>query len=323
METILDWTSLATIEAAYISEPVKMSNSKFMIYDQDHHRFMIYDSYTNNWQFLEKGDDEWVKYFAFDKNNNKFYCCKHDSLENKMMVIIRNMNDWESKERHFYRGIDTSNAPVCAFANGKFHVIGAWDNKSHIVYDPETKKFEIVHTFNEWVTGNSGPGLVYVSSKNQFYLLGGFDDGPGWLDDIWRCDMNDTDNTYNWNKIKLKLPQPTCNRYMLTNDERFIIAACDQKIIYHELGTDKWIKSAVQQPSGCTSLIMTGNRVYNTMVVMGYIRSLYMDIPEDITIMIVKWYNCEEIHTIDSLTSWKSMTTYHHKIDVHQIIPQY
>ena len=146
-----EWTSLPTIEAAYISEPVKMSNSKFMIYDQDHHRFMIYDSNTNEWQFLEKGDDEWINYFAFDNTNNKFYGCKHDAAKEKMMVIIRNIDDWESKERHFFPGIDTSTSPACAFVNGKFHVIGGWDNKLHIVYDPDTKKFEIVHTFNEWV----------------------------------------------------------------------------------------------------------------------------------------------------------------------------
>ena len=60
---------------------------------------------------------------------------------------------------------------------------------------------------------------------------------------------NDSEYAYKWHKIELKLPQPTCYRYMLTNNEKFIIAASEQEIIYHELGADKWIKSEMQSPS--------------------------------------------------------------------------
>ena len=91
------------------------------------------------------------------------------------------MDDSEFNQKDFYLAGDTCKLQAfgwtaCGFVNGKFHVIGANHNKSHIVYDPavETNKFETVHTFNERSESSSLPGLGYVLSKNQFYSLGGY-----------------------------------------------------------------------------------------------------------------------------------------------------
>ena len=248
-----DWLLLPIIEAAYISEPVKMSNSQFMIYDQDHHRFMIYNSNTNKWQFLPKGDEESFKEFAYDGKNNTFYGCKDDDgydmeeQENPRMIIIkRNIDDWECKERQSFSDIDINTTPVCIFANNKFHIIGGWDNKHHIVYDPDKKSIEIVHTFNEWITGRSIASLIHNPSKNKLYLLGGFDEGYGWLDDIWMCDFSNSESEYKWTKMKLKLPSDDSFNFCLTNNHKYIIAGEREQLYYHKLGTDKWIQSEIE-----------------------------------------------------------------------------
>ena len=326
-----DSISLPIINSINISKPLKRSNTEFMFYDKDHHGFMIYNSIKKQWQFLQQKehDPKWIRCFAFDNNNNRFYSGKYDTAGNRMIVTIRNMDDSEQIINHkdLYLGWVTSDTFAwagCAFANGKFHVIGGWCNKSHIVFDPAavTNRFKIVYTFDEWSRSSSLPGLVYVSSKNQFYLLGGWHDPTHqWLDEIWRCDINDSGNAYKWHKIQLKLPKPTCYRYMLTNNEKFIIAASEREIIYHELGTNEWIKSKIPSPSYRTWLVMTDDRTFNRMIVVGYVRGWKIDIPEDIAMMIFTWYNCEEVHII--FLNLGDKTTYHNKVDIHRIIPHY
>ena len=65
----------------------------------------------------------------------------------------------------------------------------------------------------------------------------------------------------------------------MTNNEKFIIVASDKEIIYHELGPKKWIQTGIQSHH----LV---HRIYNTTVVLRYIRGLNMDITEDIVMIV-------------------------------------
>ena len=77
--------------------------------------------------------------------------------------------------------------------DNQLHIIGGYDSKKHIIFDPVTKKFIDHYSFDmDGVKyGLSGPGLVYVKNKKLLYLMGGYDDGGETeqerrLDKIWR-----------------------------------------------------------------------------------------------------------------------------------------
>ena len=149
--------------------------------------------------------------------------------------------------------------------------------------------------------------------------------------------LNDQENEggYQWSLTKLKTPDeirfprrtifPHRTIYRLTNDERYVICG-DSKIYYLELGSNdnEWKESKINYPKGnCTSLMMMGDRVMDGVIVNGFIREVDMEIPEEIRMMIFRWYCCEEIHTIDAMSDRQNGKSYHWKIDIHQIIPEY
>ena len=68
---------------------------------------------------------------------------------------------------------------------------------------------------------------------------------------------------------------------------------------------------------------MTGDKQHDQIIVNGYMREIGAGIPDDIMSLILSWYYCEAIHTIDSVTDYKQLKTYHYKIDIHRIIPDY
>ena len=163
------WIKLSKIDAAFITDPVKISPSKFMILDQSNKRVMIYDSRNDKWQCFTQQDTMTVRSIVFDVKHHKYYAldgfCQN--------ILIFDADDVGQCEKvPVKNGSDVSGfgCAIC-FANGKFHVIGGYASKSHMTFDPKTREFKTIHIFNEWTQRNLDFGLLYVASKIIYYYL--------------------------------------------------------------------------------------------------------------------------------------------------------
>lgn len=313
-----NWTKLNNIDSAYITDPMKISSSKFTVYDYDDDKLLTYNCLSDEWSSIDQ-EEGMGSSIVFDTKSNRYFAY----VDPEILVF-----DGTDMRQHMKINItnETENRTRCAviFANDKFHIIGGDSSKSHTVFNPETKEIKTVHTFDEFNERLSDAGLLYVSSKNYLLLLGGLDD-DGWNDDIWKCDLNNDE--YKWIKSEFKIPNSALIfTWALTSNERYIICGYEGTIYYLDLeGRNEWIESEIKYPDkNCSTFTMMGDGVeYNHIIIDGFIRKIDMEIPQEIVGMILNYYCCEEIHTIDSLSNWFKGTSGHWKIGIKQIIPEY
>ena len=219
------WMKLKDIQGAYITDPVNISRSKFVVVDYDNYKYLMYDAIKNDWQIFDQHNEIETRSITYDNIRQKYYFY---ILDTTPFVVITDANDITNYEKVMHNDNDEQQQQQqeqqeetngygrigCAviFANGNLHIIGGQESKLHTIFNPTTKKFTNVHTFDEWDEGILNAGLLYVSSKNYLLLLGG-GDSIRWKNEIWKCDMNDINMnedgkySYKWNKTKLKLPK--------------------------------------------------------------------------------------------------------------------
>ena len=124
----------------------------------------------------------------------------------------------------------------------------------------------------------------------------GFDGyNASWTNGIKMCQIND--DQYKWTSFGVNLPRNKQEFvYLLTNDERYIIAACDTDIYYLEIGGNKWEKVDITfrsnnnrwSKSRIHCLAMTGHKRSVEMIVYGLARDLNSNngfLPSDVAQM--------------------------------------
>eukprot|EP01084_Bolivina_argentea_P292240 502354_1 len=320
------WISLQSINSANFGGPLKVSDTEWIIitHKRRNNQCMKYNSISNSWTELFQHHSFGSSHtLSFDVKSNKYYIFTRDDV-----IIIHGNNPHAfPPEKYEYKDTDVGITPVSVYINNNFHIIGGFFNTKHIVFDPTTEQYETVHTFNELETGNSGPGLVYVSSRNELILFGGFDDksnNDGWLDSIWIYSFNNNI----WKMSDVKLPLPKCDfPYLLTNNEKYIIIIDKFDIYYWRFGTTQFKQSNVKCPldSYAKAAIMTGNAVLDEILVRGVIRNdcekNNLLLPNDVVEIIINWYICEYIHILDPYT--ETDVIQHWKINIRHIIPDY
>ena len=88
--------------------------------------------------------------------------------------------------------------------------------------------------------------------------------------------------------------------------------------------TNEWKKVQIEIPDRIDFLATTGDMDYARKIVNGYVRGMNdMQIPQEIVILIVRWYSIEEVHVFDTISEAAEDKTSHWKCDIHQIIPCY
>eukprot|EP01083_Nonionella_stella_P082266 227058_1 len=153
--------------------------------------------------------------------------------------------------------------PSTLFIDGQLHIIGGSRNKSHLIrtiyneQDAEDEKdqtFHKVFEFEDWGKGSQNAGLVYVRSKNQIILFGGYTQYCEYRfsDLVWIYDLSAKPKDRKWVK-KLKMPERCCFfGYALTDDERYIVLIggysndkkAVRKVFILDVDTMKFMKAA-------------------------------------------------------------------------------
>lgn len=327
------WEELQSLDTIYLAAPCQLNPHAFIAADNHKNTIMIYDSRRNidkSWTRIKLSTDDchWTGFIAHDTTTNTFY----KYYRTTVTVFVLNRNAFIPTNHYECPADDVAVTPVLVFAQGKLHIFGGFDNKSHLTFDAKTKLFETVHEFTEWKTGNVDPGIIHIKSKNELLLLGGFDKGRGWTDEVWKCKLGHghTDDKPVWNKLEFKLPEKGREfRFLLTHNERYIICGVHHaKDIYYwdiNASVDEWKKSLIEAPGvRITYFAMTGDREYNRKIVDGFVAQFDdLQIPTEIAVLIFNWYGVESVHVLDSTSKVNDNRTLHWKCDIRQIIPFY
>ena len=98
------------------------------------------------------------------------------------------------------------------------HIIGGWEYNNHIIFDINTNKYEIIHTFANF-TSMFAPACVYLKSKNSILLIGGaVDIGEAMNIRIYSLE------TKKWRKIpNIDLKEMYHIQYYLASDEKYMV----------------------------------------------------------------------------------------------------
>ena len=319
--TVSPWIKLSDLQT--FQKLFKQSNTTLLVASPS--KIMTYDSISDDWTEspmifpVYESDTE-----AFDAKTDTFY-----TLDREYVRIFPKTNPAQKKQ-YLHNIGNFGITPVSVYIDDKYgrkyHIIGGFRNKYHSVFDVDTKTCVHIHQFKELEVGNSGPGLVHVKSRDELLLFGGFDDKrgkDGWLDDIWRYSLNDNV----WELLQVKLPIHACDfPYLLTNDDQYLIVYLNEKFYYWRLDGDELVfkESVVEIPfSGHIYwMVLMGDAKQDGLCVDGWIRNCdefeVLDIPDEIVMMIKRWYISEYIHILDPYGAKE-----HWKINVNEVILDY
>ena len=268
----------------------------------------IYNTISNKWRLFAEYPYEFrVKEHAiyYDTATKLIWIYGDDS---KLLTV-----NMESKEFKMIKsdGKYVGLVPKLFIINKRLHVIGGSDNKHHLIWNKESKQFDIKYTFKSWTSGMHGHEVIHVKSKNILYLFGGFDHAASYPDYynryIWKCTIDDD---YKWSKLKadyIKNYNIYYKGFILTPDEKYIV-------IFH--ADDSWLLFDIDQEKLYSLMIpsqielrpepghaILGGIENDKVLVHGFVRMLSreMDVvlPDELIGLLSSFYSKDMIYLIN------------------------
>ena len=243
----------------------------------------IYNTKENNW-VREK--------IEHNMNNQDRYPCIGYNSKSKIMFIASSGStttfNMESKQINRYPSNHEPHSIFCV-DNDEYHIIGGdghdSNSNTHKVWNDETKQWnDEMDTFKEYsnIFGSFGYRLIYVPTKKEVLLFGGYDyNKHDLIDTIWKYCIP----TKSWMRLNLKLPHKM-NGFgcVLIKNEQYIIIMggrqhnfhyeYDDRIFIFDLRTWKFSESKTKLPFRgvfCKAVVME-NKQENDLCVHGFIR---------------------------------------------------
>eukprot|EP00485_Elphidium_margaritaceum_P009138 CAMPEP_0202688932 /NCGR_PEP_ID=MMETSP1385-20130828/4314_1 /ASSEMBLY_ACC=CAM_ASM_000861 /TAXON_ID=933848 /ORGANISM="Elphidium margaritaceum" /LENGTH=483 /DNA_ID=CAMNT_0049343991 /DNA_START=49 /DNA_END=1500 /DNA_ORIENTATION=- len=243
------WTSLTKCPHPRFSNAVFLSADEFVVapYNYDKQKadgILKYNVSTNKWSTLVK----YPKNFqisnctlSVDDNERKLYLL---GVESMVYCVDLDTNKFHKLPKGDLEvGVNASSL----FIDGRLHILGGSRCRQHFVRkiyteetggsassgdDDEDKKtaadyeFRAVFEFEEWAKGVQNCALIYVRSRHQLILMGGYHQycEHQYADIVWTYDLSVAKKHRKWVK-RCKMPERACYfGYALTSDERYVIA---------------------------------------------------------------------------------------------------
>ena len=125
IESQQGWTKLQDIHGNRLSNTVQISTSKFVMLNNDTHKYMIHHSssiMTNEVDEIEQKQDQqtYSQTLAYDPKQNVFYMFRRGTVN---CLTIIDGNSFEQLNKYSYKGGDVGIDPAVIFANGKLHIL--------------------------------------------------------------------------------------------------------------------------------------------------------------------------------------------------------
>ena len=214
------WTALTKCPYNRFSNIVFISADEFVVAPYNYSKqksdgILKYNTTTNKWSTIIKYPKEfqtWNCSLSFDSTERKLYLIGAQAI-----VFIIDLNTKEITELQNGQ-IEVGVNPSSLFVDGQLHIIGGSRNRKHLVRDiynadddEKSQAFTEIYEFEDWSKGNQNCGLVYVRSKNQLILFGGYNqyNEHKYAQIVWVCNLNEKDNKKKWQK-KVKMPERAC-----------------------------------------------------------------------------------------------------------------
>eukprot|EP01084_Bolivina_argentea_P263318 445628_1 len=311
---IIGWISAPPFLYHQFSNPMMLSHTKFML--------VAFTKWPNGGIYSFDTDKfAWIKSHlpynlevhssAIDRKTHTLYV--YDCRQNFMEIDIkhRKMQTIYNKDHK----LDVGEHVRCFFAEKKFHLIGGTKSKYHYVWNKNDKQFHVLHEFTQQKYGLVCPEIIYVESKELFYLFGG-QDGDRTFNpiDIIYC-YSSWNNI--WTQLDIKMPLPlTGFGFLSTRDGKYILLfggyttgyKMTDNIYIYDLENNIFIMSQVKLPvAGIFKAAITDNFDKTLSLTYGYIRDLHL-LPIDIIDSIHKMCITETVHLIQ-YTSGKHWIT--------------
>ena len=212
------WKSLASApfnNSGFIKSVIKLSSSQFAVISGE---FMqSYDIKTNTWTLFNHLQCSLAcKYITSNLQTQRIIITGYDSTHRKLMINTINIKD--NTQRTYESDIPLTECAGIISVNSDVHIFTL--EAKHYIWNMDTCKSQFVHQFDEYSGGLSSFGLVYVASKQDLLLLGGFERiSHDRIDDIHRYCLL----TGKWTKLCVKLPYKM-NHFgcVITKEQRYI-----------------------------------------------------------------------------------------------------
>ena len=299
------------------------------------HGLKIYNIHTNKWRdgisylpdvpLMKKYPREIESISScYDISNNTMYIYKFDG---RLLQIDMNSNSCQ--EIISPRPMQRVTFPKMIFVDNQIHLIGGKDDSKfhryvqHRIFCKETKQWIIHRTFSisdGKDLGDSGWnfnsfGLIYIKSRNQLLLLGGYSWVNKWASDaVYTYCMKDQE----WRRHEIKLPERggMCDfGYTITRNERYVLIfggsrcrANKRRIYVLDLELMQIYLSTILCPhisDDFKAIIVT---FPNEVLMHGFIRNYYSveRMPVDMIRLLCMFHVDDWVHLIDfEIGHWK------------------
>ena len=194
--------------------------SKDVVYfvggDEPYDQLMIYDIKSDK---LEKID---IK-IDTDLGVNHIGCnpailCTNTDLNFKK-VILGFIHDLENKYQLYIPSAIIIIIEIYS-NNDNLHIIGGENNNKHFLWNAKVRRFEVLHSFDEYENGIRGQSLIHNYKMGKMYMIGGCDTNTTHYKDVWCFDME----TSIWHKnSNWELPIVLCGFGSVLYDDRILI----------------------------------------------------------------------------------------------------
>ena len=303
---------------------------------------LLYDTKNNKWDEKKlNANDSKILYNLTANPPNVCY----DSISKRIFMFSMVQNRGNDKELVIFDMKDnkfnkypctqfcTTAGTICI--DGICHIIGGRfigeriekgeqnpRSNLHQIWNDDTKKLETIHIFEEYPEGFSKFELVYIKSRKELLLIGGYDhntnpDIPAMLDTIFKFSVK----TRKWTEFDIKLPFEYAyygNPIVVTKDERYIIIVDFLSFFILDLMTMVWSRSKIKQPKkGVSMAIVIDNKTEDELLVNGFIRK-YMNL-YNINIPVAIIGICACFHAIEYIHGTNEFGD-HWKIRVNEIL---
>eukprot|EP01084_Bolivina_argentea_P153177 267094_1 len=315
------WSKINEFPTHY-GTPIKINDATFCVVKG--RCLMQYNVITNQWI-------EWIKYPLGDMLFNAAPAIHHklkqififDPEEHQMWKIHYDTQDIEifddiKLNRHSH---SIAEKCKCLFINDQLHIIGGKSNRKHLIYDENTKIFNLCHTFDDFEFRYLNPkhiGLIHLPESKQIILISGHDHSRR---QFWSksCSIYSFSISLNkWENMYIDFPIDLYNfGYCVSFDEKYIILLGgwnSERVCYnmiHVIDMEKYkvqeskIKCPVSTPLKYNAIIMRDSVRENLIVFVFFRRSwkecnMECDMfpPRYIIQLIQLWFVDECIHLL-------------------------
>eukprot|EP01083_Nonionella_stella_P015902 44480_1 len=315
-----EWIKLEKVGSTYCSRPIMLNRNEFIVATdaegalQVKHGLYIYNILNNEWRILIEFEES-IKYtgvsLAIDYDRQLIYMVGY----RRGLVIVDLKTN---KHEHIREVVATGMYSPMTIIDHKLHLFTGSSNNKHLRWNVDKQTFDTLYTFNEWLDGNTNPGLSHIHTKtsNAVYLFGGNDSllYSSYLDHIWHY----SEQTKQWNLLDLRLPHKMMHfGYATSYDEKYIIISGGERDTETKMDNiyifeiDKGI--IYESPVSCPRKSLYHSTIMpepNDKIVLFYMKkqsvALNMNIPSEIYDLVCQWCSVDYLYLIDDTGHWKT-----------------